>query len=96
MAIAAIVIHTSPENLEAAKASLQERPEIVEASIVPPAKIAAALETPVQTLQSSLEAIQALSWVWNLDLAYVNYEDDLEQSGQIACPDAEIKTGQEM
>lgn len=61
-------------------------PELIESRAVPPNRIAATLETPADKLFDVLQQIQILPAVHNLELVYVNYEDDLENSGQIPCP----------
>lgn len=85
MAIAAIVLHLagSPQEPETA---LRAMPEMVEAAFVPPDKLAATLECPSETMLACLQKAANLPNVWNLELVYVNYEDDLDENGHMKAP----------
>ena len=49
-------------------------------------KLAAVLESPSRRLQEDLEALNGLDHVLQLDVAYVNYEEDLDGRGHMDCP----------
>lgn len=86
MAIASIVVHTFPASLQNLQNDLQALAEIVAARSVEPDRIAAAVETSAAKLPRILQNIEKMPEVLNLELVFVNYEDDLDKSGGIACP----------
>lgn len=86
MAIAGIVLHASPANLQGLLKTLQNLAEIPDCQIVPPDRIAASLETPSLNILRALKKISNLPAVLNLELVYINYEDDIERDGEIGCP----------
>lgn len=91
MAIAAIVLHTaeSPQELEK---SLRALPWIVDAKIAAPDRLAVTLESPAQEIMEKMRLASRLPGVWNLELVYMNYEDDMESEEGIICPPiAEIR-----
>ena len=49
-------------------------------------KLAVVLESPSHTLQRDLEEMNGLPHVLMLDVAFINYEDDLDSQGHMACP----------
>ena len=49
-------------------------------------RLAAVLESPSRRLQADLESLNGLDHVRQLDVAYVNYEEDLDGQGHMACP----------
>lgn len=81
MAIAAIVLHVLEPKLEGALNSLQQIPGLVEAAQGAPGRIAATVETPVPNLLDCLQECRNLSGVIDLELVYINYEDDLDSNG---------------
>lgn len=85
MAIAAIVLQVSASDLEGALASLQNMPEIVAAAQGAPERIAATIDAPAAELLNCLQKCQNLPQVIGLELVYVNYEDDMDRDGFIAC-----------
>lgn len=89
MAIAAIVLH-STESLQELENALRALPGTVDAKQVPPGKLAATIESPAETLIRSLEKAENLPGVWNLELVYVNYEEDLDCSGFMNSPPAHL------
>ena len=86
MAIAGLVIHASPASLQGLLSALQNLAEVPDCQVVPPDRIAASLETPSLNILRALKKIGNLPDVLNLELVYINYEDDLERDGEIACP----------
>lgn len=85
MAIAALVLHCAGGLPELAIA-LEALPGVVDKRQVPPDKIALTLEAPSQDLTGRLKSLKNLPNIWDLELVYVNYEDDLDAHGHIACP----------
>lgn len=92
MAIAAIVLHAHPADLKSLLTLLKAEKNILDCQQAAEDRIALTIETSAATLLQALEKIKSLQGVWNLELVYANYEDDLDQNGSIACPPiAEIK-----
>ncbi len=91
MAIAAIVLQVLNGSMEGVLSSLHAMPETVSAAQGADDRIAATMETPAHKLLASLESAKKLPGVIDLELIYVNYEDDMDGSGFIDCgPIAEI------
>lgn len=91
MAIASIVLHAGCRPQELAVV-LRATPGVMDAREIPPDKLAAVLECPADRLPAFLRGLRKRKGVINLELAFVNYEDDLEACGQINCPPlAELK-----
>ena len=51
-----------------------------------PRKLAAVFEAPSEAMQAGLTGIEALDGVLTVELAFLSYEDDLEERGAIGCP----------
>lgn len=85
MAIAAIVLH-STGSLQELENALRALPGTVDAKQVQPGKLAATIESPAEKLIQTLEKAQNLPGVWNLELVYVNYEEDLDSAGFMNTP----------
>lgn len=47
---------------------------------------AVVLESPSVTLKRDMEHLAEMPQVQAVDVAYISYEDDLEESGSIPCP----------
>lgn len=90
MAIASFVLHTG-ESLQSLLARIRTFPCLVAAEEIPPGKVAAVIEIPAIDLTAALKKLSSLPGVWNLELVYVNYEDDLDSGGFIACPPDSLK-----
>lgn len=86
MAIAGFVIHTTQANLQDLLKILQNSAEIPDCQVIPPNLIAATLETPSLNILRAFKMIDKLPGVLNLEIVYINYEDDLERDGGISCP----------
>lgn len=86
MAIAGIVLQVLPVSLGEVSASLQAVAEILDVRPAPPDRIAASVECASIKILAALKKIGSMPGVINLELVYVNYEDDLESTGTIACP----------
>lgn len=89
MAIAALVIHANPDDLPGLMPALQASGLLTQFQQAAGDRIGAILECPSDRLLRTLEELQAIPGVWNLELAYVNYEDDLNGDGQMPCPPIE-------
>lgn len=89
MAIAAVVLH-STGSLQSIEKILRAFPWIVDVQQVPPDKMAVTLESPSDRITKDLQTLGQLPDVWNLELVYVNYEDDLDSNGHMNCPSPEF------
>ncbi len=85
MAIAGLVITTiSDANVNEA---LSNQESIVDVEIShDPDKVVAVLEISSDRLQKEIEIIQKIEGILAVDIAYINYEDDIAKEGGIACP----------
>lgn len=86
MAIAGILIHVIPSDLQALHERLQTWEGVIEARVAGENKIAASAESRSDTLPGLLQNIQADPQVLDLELVYVNYEDDLDSAGNMPAP----------
>lgn len=86
MAIAAVVLHAHGDlaELEGRARSL---PWVVDTRQVPPDKLAVTLESPSENILEDLKNTSRLANVWNLELVFVNYEEDLDDEGFMKCPE---------
>lgn len=86
MAIAALVAHSMPGGAQGLLEALRSCPAIVDCQLAGEGRIAAALEAPSDGLLGALELVEKLPGLVNLELAYVNYEDDIGADGAMPCP----------
>ncbi len=86
MAIAGFVIQSSPDHLQGLQKALQNLTEVIDSLVVQPDRVAASLETPSLNILRAFKKINTLPGVLNLEIVYINYEDDLDRDGSIACP----------
>ncbi len=87
MAIAGIVLSVTEGRLPETRETVRAFPGIVDVrELEDGRKLAAVLESPSRRLQEALEALGGLGHVLQLDVAYVNYEEDLDGQGHMACP----------
>lgn len=86
MAIAGIVLVHSPQSQEALLETLGGMAPISALSPVNPEKLAVSLELPSAELTTFLKKLATLPLVQDLELVFVNYEDDLDDEGHIAVP----------
>lgn len=86
MAIAAIVAHCLTDSLQGLSMALQEMPVVVEARAVTADRIAAAVEASSDLLPMVLKEIQELPDLLQLEVVFINYEDDLDAQGEIKSP----------
>ncbi len=87
MAIAGIVVNVTAAGQSQACEALRRVPGIVDVrALEDGCRLAAVLEAPSQRLQDDLEAVNDLEHVLQVDVAYINYEEDLDDSGHMACP----------
>lgn len=86
MAIVGLVIMGSPHCMDGIRLLLEAEPGIVDVQPTEDvARLAAVLETGAGTVEAIMTRMLQWENVLSVDLAYVNYEDDLE-SGGIVCP----------
>ncbi len=85
MAIAGLVITSNAEVNISEAMNNQESIVQVEASH-DPNKIVAVLDVSADRLQKEIENIQKIEGIIAVDVAYINYEDDIEREGSIPCP----------
>lgn len=85
MAIASFVLHTGG-SLESLSREVQAFPAVADMREVPPDKLAVTIDIPSARLSRLLKDLKNLRDVWNLELVYVNYEDDMDASGFINYP----------
>ena len=87
MAIAGIVLSVTEGRLSETREALRAFPGIVDVQeLEDDSRLAAVLESPSRRLQADLESLNGLDHVRQLDVAYVNYEEDLDGQGHMACP----------
>ena len=87
MAIAGIVVSSLREHLLPLCSELRATRGVLEVREVPEAdKLAVVLESPSRTLQGYLEYVSGLPHVLALDVAFINYEDDMDSTGHMPCP----------
>lgn len=85
MAIAALVVETREESMEGVLSALRNLPSILEANPATASRIGAALEIPANNLLDALQVCKNLPGVIDIELVYVNYEDDIDACGFIEC-----------
>lgn len=87
MAIAGIVVSVLCEHLKPLCSELRATKGVLEVQEVPGTdKLAVVLESPSQSLQGYLEYVNGLPHVLALDVAFINYEDDMDNQGNMPCP----------
>lgn len=86
MAIASVVVYSPPGRAQELAKALRSLAGVADCEIVAPDRLAAIIEAPAAKLLDSLRAVEKLPDFVNLELVYVNYEDDLEAAGGIGCP----------
>lgn len=87
MAIAGIVLNVVEGRLPETREALRVVAGVVDVQgVEDDGKLAVVLESPSQKLQADLEALRAMAHVLQLDVAYINYEEDLDAQGHMACP----------
>lgn len=87
MAIAGLVLNVAEGRLPETREALRAFPGVVDVQgVEDDCKLAAVLESPSQKLQEDLEALREVAHVVGLDVAYINYEEDLDGQGHMACP----------
>ena len=87
MAIAGVVISCLREHLLPLCNELRATRGVLEVQEVPDVdKLAVVLESSSRTLQGYLEYVNGLPHVLALDVAFINYEDDMDITGHMPCP----------
>ncbi len=94
MAIVGLVITAAPEQKETLRMALQAMSGIVDvADTTDSMRLAVVFEAPSQEVNSELKAMQKWECVLAVDVAYMNYEDDIDAGG-IQCPPFEQRQKQ--
>lgn len=86
MAIASFFVLHSPQNQRQVLEILGKFPQIVETRALGTDKTAAVLELPGQDLTSLLKKIADKPPILSLELIFINYEDDLDENGNMEIP----------
>lgn len=87
MTIAGLVIMGTAQSMKALKAKLMGNPSIVEIQeSSEDTRIAAVVETDSDKVESFMSSLLEWDEVVTVDVAYINYEDDIEDKGHIPCP----------
>ena len=88
MAIAGITIRTTPEAYERVRERLGRAPGVADSRETgTPCILAAVLEAEADRIEGELGALSNWDGGINVGLVSVSYEDELEATGHIACPE---------
>ena len=86
MAIASIILFQASQDQKYLCEILESLKQITGVKCVGEEKIAVTLEMEASGLTSFLKKLSSLPKVHNLELIFVNYEDDLDEQGFITAP----------
>ena len=87
MAIAGLVLLTTQEACHTVLEALSAEAKITEARPVGEScKLAAVLEAPSQDMEGELSRLLAWEGVLTVDIAFLSYEDEVAEGGEIRCP----------
>lgn len=86
MAIAGVFAVHAPQDREPLRIALGSMPQILEIAPVDDNKLAITLEAPAFALTSFLKQLGEMDSILNLEVIYVNYEDDLDRDGYMDVP----------
>lgn len=93
MAIAGIVISAAQARLSEVRELVRAMPGVLDVQVADDAsRLAVVLESSSRTLQKDLESLRDLPHVLEVEVAYANYEDDLDSEGHMACPPREPRS----
>ncbi len=88
MAITSLVITTLPGTSEIVLEKVSAHQEIAEVQIShDPTRLVAVLEANADKIQDIIKNFKEIDNVLAVDIAYINYEDDIEREGTIPCPE---------
>ena len=96
MAIVGLVFMVSPHCTEKVQQDLLQQEGITD--VQPTAdsqRLVAVLEVHSDKVESGMKHLQQVPDVLSVDIAYINYEDDLEREGHIPCAPYERKRKQQ-
>lgn len=86
MAIAGLLIMTEAAQRQDVRARLAAAPHVAETrDTEDPFRLAAVLEAPADQVEGAMAAMSTWEGVLAVDLAFLSYEDDLEDKGYIPC-----------
>lgn len=86
MAIAGLVLMVQEGKTDMVRAEAAAFPGVVEARDADGGKVACVLECSSMDLQKAMEGLNQMEGVLQLEVVYVNYEDDLDEQGHMPCP----------
>lgn len=86
MAIAGIFALHVPQSRDDLLKSLGNMPQILELKPVDTGKLAISLELPGSELTAFLKKLSDLEDILNVEVIFVNYEDDLDTEGHMEIP----------
>ncbi len=87
MAIAGLVITVAPNTSESIATQISSQASLVEVQIShAPDRLVAVLEASSDQVQDKIKKLQEIDNILAVDIAYINYEDDVQKEGGIACP----------
>lgn len=86
MAIASILALHTPQDQGKLREILGSMPPIIALNCVNHEKMAVTLEIAAPELTGFLKKLSALPEILNLELIFVNYEDDLDEAGFMQVP----------
>ncbi len=86
MAIASIIANGFSDGPQGLLKTLRSFPQISEIQQLDAEKIAAVVECPVAELPGLLKNISTVPGMLDMELVFVNYEDDMDEAGFMNCP----------
>ena len=86
MAIAGIILTPDAGQESRCLEALCNWSEVIETRQVDAGKLAAVVECSSLDIQKVLEGLAGIDSVLQLDVAYINFEDDMDSEGCIPCP----------
>ncbi len=87
MAIAGLVVTVDPSISEEMATQLSAQVHLVDVQIShDPSKLVVVLEISADKVKDEIQALQEIENILAVDIAYINYEDDIEEKGEVPCP----------
>ncbi len=87
MAIAGLVITLVPNAPDGVMENFLKQENIIGGELTSDLnKFVAALEISADRVEKKIEKLQELENILSIDIAYINYEDDIAKNGEVPCP----------